>query len=64
MNPQHTQPTYYALAMTIVFILIVAAGCEPVQPQDEDSCVTCHTNQETLKEVADEIQAVESSGEG
>ena len=38
------------------------AGCEPTV--ETDSCVDCHTDKETLKEVADAIEVSEDSGEG
>ena len=34
------------------------------EPVDDTACVTCHTDEETLKEVAEEPEAAESLSEG
>ena len=39
---------------------ILIAGCA----FETDSCLRCHTDQELLQEIAEEIEVVESSGDG
>jgi hypothetical protein len=55
----------------ILVITILAAGCaHKVPPETEvvSSCVTCHTDQDTLQEVASPepaaVKSEETSGEG
>ncbi|MCP4716117.1 MAG: hypothetical protein GY868_13455 [Deltaproteobacteria bacterium] len=53
-----------------ILILLSLTACE--QPQDSDEsaeypdagCVNCHMDKDLLKEIADPIEAVTSSGEG
>jgi cytochrome c553 len=64
-----------AIAVILVIVALAAAGCagEELPAVDEgelvaSSCVTCHTDKDTLKEVAtpepEEATSEESSGEG
>ena len=55
----------------LVWFLINIAACEQGPTVDpgtsgypETGCVGCHTDKDTLKEIADPIETVESSGEG
>ena len=55
------------LVAAFIMVLVVAAGCEPggePEPPMEESCVTCHTSEDTLRDVADEIETVVGTGEG
>ena len=63
-----------ALAVIVILALVVlaAAGCaeKETQPAPEvvSSCVTCHTDKNTLKEVAtpepEEVHSEATTGEG
>ncbi len=48
-------PVFFSLAACVL-----AFGCMI----EENSCVSCHTDKEKLKELADPIAAIEDDGEG
>jgi len=47
-----------------MIIALVSTGCEIVVDPAETGCVSCHTDKELLKEIADPIEAEEGTGEG
>ena len=61
-----------AVMVILVLVVLAAAGCaeKETQPAPEvvSSCVTCHTDKDTLKEVAtpepEEATSEATSGEG
>ena len=64
------------IVVTLICLTLAAIGCtnkELVGPTEEEgqelvsSCVTCHTDKDTLKELAtevEEVQSEETTGEG
>lgn len=57
--PVPPEPTPVALDFPLP-----APEAETVEQVDNQSCVDCHTDEETLKEVAEEEEQVESLSEG
>jgi len=52
------------LYLLFMIIALVSTGCEIVVDPAETGCVSCHTDKELLKEIADPIEAEEGTGEG
>ena len=61
-----------AVMVILVLVVLAAAGCAEKEqgpaPEVVSSCVTCHTDKDTLKEVAtpeqEEAHSEATSGEG
>ena len=61
-----------AVMVILVLVVLAAAGCAEKEqvpaPEVVSSCVTCHTDKDTLKEVAtpesEEVHSEATSGEG
>ena len=52
------------LYLIFMMLALVSAGCEIVVDPAETGCVSCHTNKDLLKEIADPIETAEDTGEG